>query len=53
MTIIEKDGNKIINQDEYNLEDKGLVPAVYRLKDLIEKMSSTTSVWDEFSTDKK
>ena len=51
MTIIEKDGNKIINQDEYNLEDKGLVPAVYMLKDLIEKMSSTTSVWDEFYSD--
>tara|TARA_B110000444_G_scaffold200950_1_gene192626 strand:+ start:18909 stop:19397 length:489 start_codon:yes stop_codon:yes gene_type:complete len=52
MTIIEKDGNKIIQEDEYNLEEKGLMPAVYRMIDLIERMSSTSSVWDEFSSDK-
>ena len=53
MTIIEKNGNKIIQEDEYNLEEKGLVPAVYKMIDLIERMSSTSSVWDEFSLDKK
>ena len=52
MTIIEKDGNKIIQEDEYNLEENGLMPAVYRMIDLIERMSSTSSVWDEFSSDK-
>lgn len=51
LTIIEKDGNKIMNEDEYNLEEKGLMPAVYRVKGLIEQMSSTTSVWDEVSSE--
>ena len=49
MTLIEKDGNKIIKESEYNLEKKGLAPAVYALIDLIERMSSTPTVWDEVS----
>jgi hypothetical protein len=53
MTIIEKNGDKIINEDEYNLEEKGLGPAIYKIKDLIERMSSPSSVWDEVSLDKK
>ena len=53
MTIIEKDGNKIIKEEEYNLEEKGLAPAVYTLVDIVERMSSITSVWDEFPLDKK
>ena len=52
MTIIEKVGERIIQEDEYNLEEKGLVPAVYRMIDLIERMSSTSSFWDEVSSDK-
>ncbi|MGY8701870.1 MAG: hypothetical protein ACKVHH_04075 [Candidatus Poseidoniales archaeon] len=44
MTLIEKDGNKIIKEDEYNLEEKGLLPAIYTLVDLIERMSSTSTV---------
>ena len=44
MTIIEKNGNKIIQEDEYNLEEKGLLPAIYTLVDLIERMSSTSTV---------
>ena len=51
MTIIEMDGEKVIQEDEYNLEEKGLVPAVRRVIDLIERMSSTSSVWDEVSSD--
>ena len=51
MTIIEMDGEKVIQEDEYNLEEKGLVPAVRRMIDLIERMSSTSSVWDEVSSD--
>jgi hypothetical protein len=51
MTIIEMDGEKVIQEDEYNLEEKGLVPAVHRMIDLIERMSSTSSVWDEVSSD--
>ena len=53
MTIIEKNGDKIIKEDEYNLEEKGLGPAIYKIKDLIERMSSPSSVWDEVSLDKK
>ena len=50
MTLIEKDGNKIIKESEYNLEKKGLAPAVYALIDIIERMSSTPTVWrDEVS----
>ena len=49
MTIIEMDGEKVIQEDEYNLEEKGLVPEVTRMIDLIERMSSTSSVWDEVS----
>ena len=52
MTIIEMDGEKVIQEDEYNLEDKGLAPSVHRMIDLIERMSSTSSVWDEVSSDK-
>ena len=51
MTIIEMDGEKVIQEDDYNLEEKGLVPAVHRMIDLIERMSSTSSVWDEVSSD--
>ena len=51
MAIIEMDGEKVIQEDEYNLEEKGLVPAVHRMIDLIERMSSTSSVWDEVSSD--
>ena len=49
MTLIEKDGNKVIKESEYNLEKKGLAPAIYALVDLIERMSSTSTVWDEVS----
>lgn len=51
MTIIEMDGEKVIQEDEYNLEEKGLSPAVHRMMGLIERMSSTPSVWDEVSSD--
>ena len=40
MTLIEKDGDKVIRKSEFNLEKKGLAPAVYALIDLIERMSS-------------
>ena len=53
MTLIEKDGNKVIKESEYNLEKKGLAPAIYALVDLIERMSSTSSVWDEVSSDEE
>ena len=50
MTLIEKDGDKVIRESEFNLEKKGLAPAVYALIDLIERMSSTPTVWrDEVS----
>ena len=51
MTIIEMDGEKVIQEDEYNLEEKGLVSSVHRMIDLIEQMSSPSSVWDEVSLD--
>lgn len=51
MTIIEMDGEKVIQEDEYNLEEKGLAPSVHRMIDLIKRMSSTSSVWDEVSSD--
>ena len=44
MTLIEKDGNKVIRESEFNLEKKGLAPAVYALIELIERMSSTPTV---------
>ena len=43
MTLIEKDGTKVINESEYNLEKKGLVPALYALVDLTQRMSSTSN----------
>jgi hypothetical protein len=52
MTIIEMDGEKVIQEDEYNFDEaKGLVSAVHRMIDLLERMSSTSSVWDEVSLD--
>lgn len=53
MTLIEKDGTKVINESEYNLEKKGLGPAVYALVDLIQRMSSTSTFWDEVSSDRE
>ena len=44
MTLIEKNGDKVIRESEFNLEKKGLAPAVYALVDLIERMSSTFTV---------
>ncbi len=50
MTLIEKDGDKVIRESEFNLEKKGLAPAVYALIDHIERMSSPPTVWrDEVS----
>ena len=43
MTLIEKDGDKVIRKSEFNLEKKGLAPAVYALIDLIKRMSSKGS----------
>jgi len=53
MTLIEKDGDKTIREYEFNLEKKGLGPAVDALIDLIERMSSTSTVWDEVSLEKE
>ena len=41
MTLIEMDGDKVIRESEFNLEKKGLAPAVYTLIDIIERMGST------------
>ena len=35
------DGDKVIRESEFNLEKKGLAPAVYTLIDIIERMGST------------
>ena len=43
MTLIEKDGTKVINESEYNLDKKGPGPPVYALVDLIQRMSSTSN----------
>ncbi len=52
MTLIEKDGTKVINESEYNLDKKGLGPSVYALVDLVQRMSSTSTFWDEVSLDR-
>ena len=49
ITLIEMDGDKVIRESEFNLEKKGLAPAIYALVDLIERMSFNSSVWDEVS----
>ena len=50
MTLIEKEGNEIINKSEFNLDKMGPAPAVDVLIDLIERMSSSgANWWDEIS----